>query len=323
MVNRMKKHGKCHLCGQEGQLTFEHLPPEKANNNYEAHAIIGDNLLKHIGGVKDPWDFEGVRYKKLQRGMGGYTLCSVCNNSTGAWYAKHYIDFANTIGYVLNKKVNLAKTEAMYIELKDMYPLRIIKQILCMFASTMHPGFLEANKDLKEFILDKESRKFNSTKYRISMYALKNRSNGWSGLTTILYDDLKKIRSVAYMDLYPLGFILELNPAEDTFEYTSDITSMATQYDYNTKGIIGITLNILERNNFFPGDFRTKEEIKKQINSSKEETVQMIKEEMEDLHISESIYESVVQEYLQNKISSGEFLSKIEEIKRGIIGGDK
>lgn len=319
----MGKYGKCHLCGKEEQLTFEHLPPQKANNNQEAHAIVGDNLMRHIAGVKDPWDFKGVRYKKLQRGMGGYTLCSTCNNNTGNWYAKHYTDFANTIGYVLNNKVDLEKTESMYLELKDMYPLRIIKQILCMFASTMHPGFLEVNKELKEFILDKESRNFNSKKYRVSMYALKNRSNGWSGLTALLYDDFKTIRKVAYMDLYPVGFILELDPTQETYNYTSDITSMATEYDYNTKGILGITLNILERNNFFPGDFRTKEEIKKQMDSSKKETVQMIKEQMEELHISESNYKMVVEEYLGNEISSGEFLSKIEEIKKNITGDNE
>lgn len=311
----MKNYGKCHLCGKECKLTFEHLPPERANNNKEAHAIVGDTLMRHIGGVKDPWDLSGLRYKKLQRGMGGYTLCSECNNNTGNWYAKDYINFVNTIGYVLNNKIDLEKTEAIHLELKDMYPLRIIKQILCMFASTMHPEFLDANPDLREFIMNKESKNFNAKKYRISMYILKEPRNGWSGLNVMMYGN-GKMKTVAYMDLYPVGYILEVDPTEDKFQYVLDITSMATDFSYDFKGVLGITLNILERNTFWAGDFRTKEEIKNQVLISKKKTIEIVKEQMKELEISDEKYENVIQEYLENKISAGEFSLKIDDVKK-------
>ena len=38
----MEKYGKCHLCGKQSKLTFEHIPPQKANNNREVHVIQGD-----------------------------------------------------------------------------------------------------------------------------------------------------------------------------------------------------------------------------------------------------------------------------------------
>lgn len=311
----MNKYGKCHLCGKEGKLTFEHLPPEKANNNREAHAIVGDVLMEHIGGTKDPWDLNGLRYKNLQRGMGGYTLCSECNNNTGNWYANDYINFVNTIGYVLNNKINLEKTEAIHMELKEMYPLRIIKQILCMFVSTMHPQFLDAHPDLREFIMNKESNNFDIQKYRISMYILKEPHNGWSGLTVMMYAN-NKMKTVAYMDLYPVGYILEINPTEDKFNCVLDISNMATDFSYDFRGIMGITLNILERNSFFVGDFRTKEEIKSQVLINKQKTIEVIKQQMEELKINENVYSNIVQEYLENKISAGEFDLKIEEIKK-------
>lgn len=65
-----KISGICHICGKETELTFEHLPPRKANNNNRAKAIVGDELTKHIAGNDRPWDFSSCKYKDLQKGMG-------------------------------------------------------------------------------------------------------------------------------------------------------------------------------------------------------------------------------------------------------------
>lgn len=310
----MKNYGKCHICGKKTQLTFEHIPPEKANNSDDAHAILGDTLMNHIGSTRQPWDLTGLRYKNLQRGMGGYTLCEACNNNTGAWYADDYINFVNTIGYVLTNKVDLEKVKAVKIELKEMHPLRIFKQIICMFASTMHAEFFDAHPALRDFILNKESTNFDPKKYRISMYILKEPHCGWSGLNAMLYGN-GKIKTVAYMDLYPVGFILEIDPTEDTFEYVSDITNMGTDFTYNDKGILGVTLNILERNTLWVGDFRSKEDILKQSKKSRIDTIEIIKDEMNRLNIKEEKYKSAIDEYINNQISSSEFFNRIEQIK--------
>lgn len=76
-----KISGICHICGKKTELTFEHLPPRKANNN-RAKAIVGDELTKHIAGNDKPWDFSSCKYKDLQKGMGLYSLCQSCNNTT-------------------------------------------------------------------------------------------------------------------------------------------------------------------------------------------------------------------------------------------------
>ena len=296
------------------QLTFEHIPPEKANNSANAHVILGDTLMNHIGSTRQPWDLTRLRYKNLQRGMGEYTLCETCNNNTGAWYANEYVNFVNTIGYVLTNKVDLKNVKAVKIELKEMHPLRIFKQIICMFASTMHAGFFDAHLALRDFILNRESTNFDIKKYRISMYILKEFHFGWSGLNVMMYANEKR-KTVAYMDLYPVGFILEIDPTEDKFKYVSDITNMGTDFKYNDKGILGITLNILERNTFWVGDFRSKEDIIKQSQKSRIDTVKIIKDEMNRLNIKEEKYKSITNEYIKNKISSSEFFYKIEQIK--------
>lgn len=61
----MSKIGKCHLCGKQAKLTFEHIPPQKANNTKAVHAIMGDTLIQHIGGAKKPWELSGSRYKNM------------------------------------------------------------------------------------------------------------------------------------------------------------------------------------------------------------------------------------------------------------------
>ena len=309
----MEKYGKCHLCGKQSKLTFEHIPPQKANNNREVHVIQGDTLMKHIGGVKKPWQLDGLRYKNMQRGMGGYTLCESCNNLTGEWYARDYSKFANIVGYLLTNKVDNEKIQSFGVEIKDMYPLRIIKQVLCMFASTLHPEFLDANVELRDFILNKESQKLDKLKYRISMYAIKEPRNRWSGLNVMFSENV--IRTIAYMDLYPFGFVLELNPKEENFDYVQDITNLATDYDYNFKGTLHMTLNILERNTMYPCDFRTKEEIIKQTEKSKLDTVKIITQQMEEKNIKKEKYKDAIQQYLSDTISTSEFFNKIEIIK--------
>ena len=195
-----------------------------------------------------------------------------------------------------------------------MYPLRIFKQILCMFMSTMHPEFLDAYPELREFILNKDSNNFDTTKFRISMYILKEPRNGWSGLNVMLYNS-GTTKTVAYIDIYPVGYILEIDPQADMFEYVSDISKMATDFTYDDKVMLGITLNVLERNTFWVGDFRSKEEIIKQSKESKLDTIKIVNAQMKELNIQESKYKDIVEEYLKNKINSAEFFSKIEKIK--------
>ncbi len=314
---KQERYGKCHLCGQINYLTFEHLPPEKAHNSKPAHAITGDALTKHISGVKKPWDYSGVKYKNMQRGMGGYTLCAACNNNTGAWYAQEYVKFARTIAYILNTEVDLEKAGSIRFEFEGTYPLRIIKQVLAMFMSTMPAGFLDKHVDLREFILNKNSRNFNTDKYRISMYCMKTHTNGWSGITAMLYSN--EIKTVAYMDLYPLGFVFEVDPKGENFEYTLDISQLATDYDYDTKGTLLLNVNILERNNFFPCDFRSKEQLEKDIENSKKQSINETIIELDSLGIKKEAYIEVIEAYENSQISCGEFTLKIEEIKNDNI----
>ena len=78
----MKKevYGQCHICGKYGKLSFEHIPPQAALNNGQVKAYSGEEILKTFHGEK-------ATYQNMQRGMGRFSLCEKCNNTTGQWYA--------------------------------------------------------------------------------------------------------------------------------------------------------------------------------------------------------------------------------------------
>jgi 5-methylcytosine-specific restriction endonuclease McrA len=77
-IARAKVDGTCHICGNIGPLTFEHLPPESAGNDGPVRVLQG---LEIEAAGHDP-----RLGRKHQKGAGASTLCGSCNNKTGAWY---------------------------------------------------------------------------------------------------------------------------------------------------------------------------------------------------------------------------------------------
>ena len=41
----MEKVGKCALCGREGPLSYEHIPPREAFNDKRVRTITGDDYF--------------------------------------------------------------------------------------------------------------------------------------------------------------------------------------------------------------------------------------------------------------------------------------
>ena len=80
-----KNIGQCCICGKESELTFEHIPPRAAFNNFNMK-------------LYDFWGYllrNNTKYHPFQRGAGKYSLCASCNNRTGEWYGAAYAEFAS------------------------------------------------------------------------------------------------------------------------------------------------------------------------------------------------------------------------------------
>lgn len=133
------KQGVCCICGEEKELTYEHIPPKAAFNHF--------NLKLY-----DFYDYitqNNTRYKNLQKGAGLYSLCSKCNNNTGTWYGSAYAEFANQ-----GMRYYQQKATGVLCVPYTIYPLRVLKQVVSMFASVKGAAWCKGEPQIRKFLLD-------------------------------------------------------------------------------------------------------------------------------------------------------------------------
>lgn len=300
--------GICHICGKNTDLTFEHIPPNKAYNDHIVKMYNGEDFL---GNGKKPWDFENTKYKYSQRGSGLYSLCKNCNNITGKWYANEYIKISNSIlEYILNN--GSEKATGYEFKIKNFYPLRFFKQVFSMFASTFSEQFISQNIELKKFLLDKDYNILDTNKYRISIYILKTTKNAWTGINILGDSNKNTIRKVANLDLFPLGFEFEINPMEESDNV--DISQFANNYKYDDKIDLKIVLPVRERNSIFPCDYRTKEELELTAKHNKQNIITQLKNEIGERNIDKNELKILFEAYKEDRISTYELYNKVIEL---------
>jgi hypothetical protein len=248
--------GECCICGTVGKLTFEHVPPEAAFNDRRVFQAKIDELVDGKWTPGEPI----ARGKYNQRGAGRHSLCAKCNNDTGSWYGTAYVDFARQAMILLhrsNGKMSLAYPYGIF-------PLRVLKQIVVMFFSACGPGLSKAHPDLVKFVLNRELRLLPKG---IHIWAYLNdpvesistRQSGVTGLMSL--DGGNHI--FAEVAFPPFGLIMSFN-AEPLRNDLCEIShfGMAT---YNTWDIFYLKLPVFPVVSFFPGDFRTVDEMKQTL----------------------------------------------------------
>jgi len=133
--------GTCHICGVHGKLSFEHVPPEAAFNNRRILHTAFEKVLSSE-------NLDEVRGRVQQRGAGAYTLCEKCNSDTGSWYAGAYADWAQqAMRLIIGTR---GRPSLMYPF--NLFPLRVLKQVVCMFFSVNGPLFQKHQPDLARII---------------------------------------------------------------------------------------------------------------------------------------------------------------------------
>ncbi len=249
MSRGKKKTGPCCICGEEGKLSFEHVPPRSAFND---HPVFVANIKELIGN----WDGElkSVKGKVHQLGAGDYTLCEKCNNDTGAWYGNAFADWAYQAFCVLT----FARGEpTLYYQFR-IFPLRVIKQIVCMFFSSNGPSFRTAHPDLVKFVLNREARYLQPA---ISIYTYYNlspvsRQTGVASLLNIEKQQGHTFSEIAYL---PLGYVMSLE-SKVPDDRPVDISFFAN-YRYDEWKEFSFRLPVLPIYTYFPADYRNRDEV--------------------------------------------------------------
>jgi len=251
---KRNKYGQCHICGKYGPLTYEHVPPRAAFNSNKAFMYFGKDI---IGSDNFPWDFSEKKGKQHQKGLGFYTLCGQCNNDTGSWYGNAFVDFTYK-GYraTFNQKNNANSWTT--ITLPDIYPLRIIKEIVAMFFSVNNPNLSTIHQDLQALVLSKGKKGISKEKYGFYIYVLTGSIYRYIGIAGIL-SITGTTRVLSEFSAPPFGYVFEVDP-KNKRDYC-DLTFFANDFNYNERRTINLQIPILECNTYFPADYRTKQQV--------------------------------------------------------------
>jgi hypothetical protein len=241
-------------------LSFEHVPPKAAFNDRGVFQAKIDDLLagKWLPGET----LTGAKH--LQRGAGRHTLCAKCSNDTGAWYGTAYVDFARQAMALLVRSKGKLSLAYPY----GIFPLRVLKQIVVMFFSACGPGLRQAHPDLVKFVLNREQRYFPGD-VQIWAYlhdpenSTSTRQSGVTGRMTIG----GKQNVFSEIAFPPFGLIMSF----DAYPVGDKLLNLThfNQYGINAWEIEYLKLPVLPVVTFFPGDFRTVDEIKKTIEENK------------------------------------------------------
>jgi hypothetical protein len=266
-----KHFAKCALCGEEKELTFEHVPPHKAFNWFPAKIVTHETILRRSDADRKPWDFSGLPYTDSQRGLGAYTLCQPCNNITGEWYGNDYIEFVFGLHNVILENQSKAGT-TLSVENEKFRPLPVMKQVISMFCSLNHASIVgKEHKVLREYVLDRTSTVFPKNRYRLGMYLhIHGTQRRVPFAVQIKTGERIKptFKTLSEIATYPVGFILYFDPDDNLKMPCPDITALC-ECGYQEECKVEVSLPVYQCNTLLPEDFRSKSEIEHSINLSK------------------------------------------------------
>ncbi len=248
MVKKNKHIGTCKLCKEHGELTFEHIPPKTAfNKNTRYYSILHDEFTK----IKDIFSYKpkGAVY---QGGMGEYCLCEKCNNYLGQNYVRSYQKWVGLGAYLLQLNSN-EDFDGIDFVIKDMNPLRILKQIIAMFVCINEIYVMDSYPELLEFIKQPQSNEL-PDKYRI--YTFLNNEGQFRSIPWSFTNDVGILCEFVFP---PYGYVLNIENSL-TLPKLTEITGFKNASDNNSHIIYSSLYKHPTYYSLMPLDYRKREE---------------------------------------------------------------
>ena len=210
-----KYFGRCRLCGQEKELTFEHVPPKAVFNNTPLRRYNGMEVLDNPEGFKK----HNLRSQKYNRGSGGYYLCKDCNSFFGSEYNETYSCIANCIAYEIDNPLTSNTTGIKFL-FKELEWGRFFRQAMAMFVDISDACSYDDR--LREYIRNPGSMDFDSEKYMLLFYAVndcRTQNKKLIGNSVMETFQLK----FAEITAFPIGFLLLIDENRHIHSKTSSI----------------------------------------------------------------------------------------------------
>lgn len=213
----------CNLCGLRLANSDEHLPGVGAGNT-------GPVRITYFR----PSDEQGRRqhYERLERsGFVVRTLCRACNRRTGGNYGTAYKEFVEQFGA---SGVLDAGADRVWISLRQIQPLRVLKQMTSMFIAALGDIRGEYWETERRFVLARDA-KLGGVPLRYFLY----RTVGAGGRVTALVSLMSLYRRwppIALCEIAwpPLGVVVAL--AEPEWVRHPLLANMKEVSDWGTYG---------------------------------------------------------------------------------------
>ena len=253
------ERGICKLCQKEKDLNYEHVPPRSAANKTTRYK---EGSFHDFMTSSSPFDYK-FKGKTQQGGIGFYSFCEDCNNFLGNEYVRYYKNWFGIGLNLIQDKDGLG----FEFEAKKQYPTRTLKQILSMFLA-INPNPLYKNHDeLIDFIRSPSSNKLPKG---IRVFCYLNRGPQWRylGLAATGTISTGQIVLCSEITFPPYGYVLVINNDEFRNDKLTEITGFGA-YDAEQEVTLDVKMNKLDTVlPSIPMDYRTREEIEKQIEKS-------------------------------------------------------
>lgn len=251
-MGKGKTYGICHICGQTGELSYEHIPPKSAFNSTKRKLCSMETLLETPSRDNiPPWDLTGLKYTQFQQGVGFPTLCEKCNNFTGHNYGGEYKKFVQGIGYQVMQIPKENRHGAVSFHVQDINMLFAFKQIISMFCSINTPEF---GQNFRDFLLNVDSTNFDCNKFKVCTYLHSGKVDRLVPVQGSLDTRTGNMMLFSEISTIPLGFIFFYVEEGRLNTFCGcDITSLA-----NRNGIreMDLTIPFYPCNTPFGLDFR-------------------------------------------------------------------
>jgi len=237
--------GVCHLCGETKVLSFEHVPPRRAYNNFPRFRFVTREFIanKYQGGppptiIQDP------------RGAGAYTLCEGCNQRCSR-YAQHFIEWAVSWQTALDSG---SETTREITTSQITRRSRVMKQIVSMALSASPPKTGERIPGLRRFAWNTETKGLPDG---VRMYAALTRDKdarqaGGAGKLNMLDPTATSVFSE--ISFAPLILVMTLGSTPPPDTRLIDVTYFAVA-GYYDRDITRLTFPVLALRGFYPGSY--------------------------------------------------------------------
>ena len=233
---------RCWLCGSQGPVTSEHIPPRSAFN--DRPVVVQRVSPDAIASGYVAWEDA----EEQRQGHSLQSLCTKCNHRGGRTFVPSYKDFVHQIATQVSTRVPLKEVRVTSVR----NPQLILRQVLLQFVSTNGASFVKANPWVRQFLLARRASPLPEDVY-IYLFATQSRGFRTTGVSGHVLIEKGRYRVVSEFTHWPLGTVLSFTDLSD--EPLLPIARWS-EIPFNSKQTVEVTLPVNPIESELPIDFR-------------------------------------------------------------------